>query len=136
MSIDKKYPFDGLVLTSEQKDIDYDYNVNVTSKKIPCYDKETYTNKSCGSIAYDRCKGCNLPFFDGNASAFIVAMDALGGVDPFENEIVKTIFEGVNREELTYSSKANYYNIYASEYSHMYIAQCDEVIAIIIGFLA
>ncbi|MBR2138153.1 MAG: hypothetical protein IKC22_07550 [Bacilli bacterium] len=137
MTFDKKHPFDGLVLTCEQKDISYDNIVNITSKSLPCYSEETFVKKICGANIYDRCQGCNLPSFNGFSSIFELACDAIVGNDPMNHDIVDAIFEGAYGVKSTPRNPEymNYFNIYRSQYSHMFIASCDETVATIMGYL-
>ena len=137
MTFDKKHPFDGVVLTCEQKDISYDSVVNITSKTLPCYLEETFVNKICGASIYDRCTGCNLPSFNGFTSVFQVACDAIIGNDPLSHDIIDAILEGAfgTASAPRNPDYTNFFNVYRSQYSHMFIASCDETIATIIGYL-
>lgn len=135
MWVDVKSAFDGLVLTNEQKAINYDQNVNITSPSLPCYSTQKFTEKNCGANIYDRCQGCNLPSFNGLDSVVQLAFQALTGTDPMSSDIVTSILEGAWRDPLTNQSCANFYNIYASDFSHRFITQCDETIATILGYI-
>lgn len=47
--------------------------------------------------------------------------------------VIKDIFNGVNRQPIHDKKNQNYYNIYASDYSHMYIRYCDETLALLLS---
>lgn len=135
LNFERKYSFDGLVLTSERKAISHDYEVNFADQNLPCYNKQTFTNKNCGATIYDRCINCSAPYFNAFCSVFYIAMDAIKGTNALNNNIVKAIIEGVSRSNVTNVSYKNYYDIYSSDFSHMYLAQYDGTIATIVGFV-
>lgn len=62
-------------------------------------------------------------------------MDVMKGNKPLNNDIINAIWEGISRDNLTNVSYKNYYDIYASEYSHKYLAQHNAAILTIMGFV-
>ena len=131
----ERFPFDGLVLTSEQRMILHDYEVNFADENLPCYNERRFLNYCCGTSLIDKCKNCVCPQIIFSSTAFSIAMDALKGNDPMRNQIIKSIYQGLNRSSIINENYKNYYDVYASDYSHMYLIQCDNVIATILGFI-
>lgn len=135
MNFLRKYPFDGVVATHEQRAIEHDFEINFADENLPCFKQKTYIERNCGASIYDRCKNCQSPYFDFFTSVFEIAMDVMKGNKPLNNDIINAIWEGISRDNLTNVSYKNYYDIYASEYSHKYLAQHNAAILTIMGFV-
>ena len=136
ISTEFRTPFDGLVLTAEQKNINCDSVINITNQSLPCYEDEDFVNEICSYGSVHRCYSCPLPKFDPSLAAFESALDLITGGDPFSNGIIQAIFEGANGDPLSNNYYKKYYDIFVSDYSHAHITSCDETIAAIIGFIS
>lgn len=144
------YPFDGLVTIDEQTNIEHADIYGLTDSKLECYNDKLYMNKCCSweQGNYYTCKRkCCLETFNVKNTLFKIGLDALnnsvaswvsgnGFTYNFEsNAIIKEIKNGINRKEISNNENKAYYDIYASDYSHMYIRRCDETIGLILSVI-
>lgn len=137
-----KQSFDGLVRTSEQKEISHANIINLGSINAPCFIQKTLFNDTCFDIITSPCYfNCNLDNFSLNGILFRSILTCLYkkltipgySVYSYLNnqtdiEVLRAIDAGLERNNDFNLLYSNYYNIYASDYSHMFIAQCDETI--------
>ena len=91
--------------------------------------------------------GCNGPcsllmfiLFDSLVNVGLSAIWKYVTKDPSLKEIdsypiIKEIFNGVSRSGNEDPSLKNYYDVYARDYSHMYIRYCEETISILYNWL-
>ncbi|MCI6156074.1 MAG: hypothetical protein SOV57_02025 [Bacilli bacterium] len=137
-----KQSFDGLVRTCEQNNIANATHLNLAKTTVPCLPQKTIFNETCFDHVLSPCYYlCPLPNFGIKDALFRTGLNVLFKAIKnknfnFLNEInsvddigvVKAINAGLNRGNDYESAYQNYYDIYASDYSHMYLPQCDEVI--------
>lgn len=139
-------PFDGLVAIDEQLNIENCMKYTLTNKDIACYDKGDYKKHVCTmkSIFDFGCNGpCSLSMFilfDALVNVGLSAIWKYVTKDPSLKEIdsypiIKEIFNGVSRSGNEDPSLKNYYDVYANDYSHMYIRYCEETISILYNWL-
>ncbi len=135
-----KQSFDGLVNIEEQLSINFAEKISLSDKNLPCYAANDYSKPVCymQDGFYMSCKkNCTLSSFSMTDTLLNVGMKALWdwlngkNIDFMKYPVVVSIFDGVSRKNLEYSQYRNYYNIYASDYSHQFIRYCDETIALI-----
>jgi len=138
-----KQSFDGLVRTYEQKGVAFAKYVNLTHTSVPCYLLKTVFNETCHDSIISPCKYlCQLPNFGVAETLSRAAFESLynaiktGSMENMKNDFGAEITEvgaaieaGLGRSQ-TFNDAAhqNYYDIYASDYSHFYLPQCNETI--------
>lgn len=127
----KKYPFDGLVLTSEQNAIENEFIYNFIDPKIPCLKEKSYLNKMCATSLTECNKTCPLPFLHGVNFTIDLSKDVLKGKDVYSLDLIKSMYEGVEQKPLTNPEYRNYYEIFNSNYSHANILYSDDVVSLI-----
>lgn len=139
-----KKPFDGLVGVGEQTEIEHCTKHVLTDRNLPCYITGTFKDTTCylQQGFYISCKAkCTLSNFDLTSTIIRTGLDLLwnlmtGDSNAFNLDsypVIKDIFNGVNRQPIYDKNNQNYYNIYASDYSHMYIRYCDETLALLLS---
>ena len=97
---------------------------------------------------YYTCKrNCCLEEFSIKNSLSKITLDALNGAvfnwitkgeftyNFSDNSIVNDITNGIGRKEISNIENKSYYDIYASDYSHMYLRNCDETIGLILSII-
>ena len=138
-----KQSFDGLVRTSEQKGVSHAKYVNFTDAAVPCAVQKTVFNDTCFDSKLSPCKYlCPLPNFSLGEilkkATFMAFINSVveGNMENFVGNwgeegmnVINTIFYGTARDSSSLNPLyKNYYDIYASDYSHMFLPQCDETI--------
>lgn len=131
-----RFPFDGLVKIDEQKSINCFAVVDIADPSLPCFSDKDYAKSSCSHGSVSKCYSCPLPKFDPASAVFTSALDLITGGDPFSNGIVQAMLDGASLVPLKNDYYEQYYDIFASEYSHAHIAQCDETVLEILGFIS
>lgn len=140
--IRRKQSFDGLVRTSEQKSILHANYLNLANTATPCIIQKTIFKETCFDSVLSPCYYlCPLPNFGISDAMFRTSLRALFNslwhqdfgylaqvTDPNDAGVINAIRAGLARNGDYDQLFKNYYDIYASDYSHMYLAQCDEVI--------
>lgn len=143
-----KQSFDGLVRTSEQKGVTHAKFVNLANTCVPCYAKKTIFNETCHDSIVSPCYYlCPLPNFGlGNAigkvsiKAFLNSIKD-GNMDDFISicgeealKILTAIVAGLARDSsLLDPYYKDYYDVYASDYSHRYLPECGETIGTLLA---
>lgn len=97
---------------------------------------------------YYTCKrNCCLEEFSIKNSLSKITLDALNGAvsnwitngeftyNFLDNSIINDIRNGIGRKEISNIENKSYYDIYASDYSHMYLRNCDETIGLILSII-
>ena len=126
-----KYPYDGLVLTSEQNAIKCQNIHNFIDPNIPCIGQKSFLNKKC-SNSLSACNDiCSLPKMHGVNTTIELAKDVFKGKDIYSLDLIKSMYEGVDQKPLTNLKYENYYNIFNNNYSHANIPHSDDVVALI-----
>lgn len=144
------YPFDGLVTIYEQTNIKHANIYGFSDSKLECYNEKVFMNEVCSyeQENYYTCKrNCCLEEFSIKNSLSKITLDALNGAvfnwitkgeftyNFSDNSIINDITNGIGRKEISNIENKSYYDIYASDYSHMYLRNCDETIGLILSII-
>lgn len=131
MPVYNKYPYDGLVLTSEQNAIKCSNVYNFINPNIPCLKEKTFLNNKCAT-SLDWCNNeCILPTLHGVNTTIDLARDTLKGKDIYSHKLIKSMYEGVDQKPLTNPKYQNYYDIFNNDYSHANILYTNPVVELI-----
>ena len=146
-----KQSFDGLVRTSEQKGVEHAKFINLADISIPCHVKKTYTNDTCHDSLLSPCNYlCPLPNFGlGDIltkSTFMAFVKSIrdNDMNNFANnfgEEAQKIYTAIeiglgwceDENAAVDPLYKNYHDIYASDYSHLFLPECDDTIGILLS---
>ncbi|MDE5617302.1 MAG: GPI inositol-deacylase [Ureaplasma sp.] len=120
-----KTPFDGIVMTSEQYNIEYDTYHPLCDISLPCIKNGTYKFKSyCGECYL----GCPLSSFDLEDTVIDAFFTGLSNwikgkgfqIDAKADDLTRALVAGMNRSEYS-GNYTNVYRILKNSHSHMWL---------------
>ncbi len=139
-----KKSFDGLVSIAEQTDIKNATFYKLSDRSLPCYgQKNSYADSICyisDGYSFSCNKKCLLSSFSLVSTELSILFDNLWDIifkgknfDVFNHPIVADIYNGRFRLNINDTKNQKYYDVYASDYSHMWLRYCNETIGILLS---
>lgn len=141
-----KYSFDGLVKFSEQANIEHANFIHLADPNLPCFNEKAFAQENCywQSGSDFSCKRqCTLDSINFKSTVIKTLFNLIDnainnkGIDKLDNyKVAVAIQAGLDRKiDQVPEGYEEYYNIYASDYSHKHIRTNSKTIAYLIALL-